>query len=495
MRLSELVNGGGVNAPSIVPNTEITGLSADSRDVRPGFLFAAIPGALEDGRRYIGQAIAKGAVAVLAPPGLGDAEIGGRVHLVTDPNPRRRLALMAARFNGAQPGTIVAVTGTNGKTSVASFVRQLWALRGHRAAAMGTLGIAARGWRRGPGLTTPDPVRLHETLAALKRDNIDRLALEASSHGLDQHRLDGVRITAAAFTNLSRDHLDYHPSMAAYRDAKLRLFAELVVEGGVAVCGAESPLQQPVAEIARRRNLNLVTFGRASGDIRCLVAEARGGAWSLLLDVRGARFELDFPLPGEFQIDNALCALALVIGCGAATETVVPLLSRLDGVPGRMQLAGRLANGASVIVDYAHTPDALATVLQAARVQVTGRLVVVFGCGGDRDPGKRPRMGAAVARYADRAFVTDDNPRGEDPAAIRAQALSTCPRAREIGDRGTAIAAAIATLKAGDMLVIAGKGHEQGQIVAGRTLPFDDLAVARAAIEEREAALGEGAPA
>jgi UDP-N-acetylmuramoyl-L-alanyl-D-glutamate--2,6-diaminopimelate ligase len=477
-----------VNAADIVPDTEIIGLSADSREVRPGFLFAAIPGAREDGRRYIDQAIAKGAVAVLAPPSVLAAQIGGRAHLVTDPNPRRRLALMAARFHGAQPDTIAAVTGTNGKTSVASFARQLWTLHGERAAAIGTLGIAAPGWNRGPGLTTPDPVHLHETLAALKRDGIDRLALEASSHGLGQHRLDGVRIVAAAFTNLSRDHLDYHPSMAAYRDAKLRLFDELLIEGGVAVCDAESPLHEAIAEIAKRRNLKLVTFGRARGDIRCLAAAPRDGAWSLSLDACGARFEFDFPLPGEFQISNALCALALVIGCGAAPRAVAPLLSRLDGVPGRMQLAGRLATGASVIVDYAHTPDALATVLRAARTHVTGRLVVVFGCGGDRDPGKRPEMGVAAARFADRVIVTDDNPRGEDPAAIRAQARAACPMAEEIGDRGAAIAAAIGALEAGDVLVIAGKGHEQGQIVAGRTLPFDDLGVARAAIAGRDGA-------
>ena len=489
MRLSELVNGDGVKADSILPDTEIFGLSADSRMVRPGFLFAALPGTREDGRRYIDQAIARGAVAVLAPPSVRKAQIGSRAHLVTDPNPRRRLALMAARFSGAQPDIIVAVTGTNGKTSVASFVGQLWTLLGARAAVIGTLGVTAPGWRRGPGLTTPDPVALHETLAALRRDGIDRLALEASSHGLDQHRLDGVCVTAAAFTNLSRDHLDYHASMAAYRDAKLRLFAELLIEGGVAVYDAKSPLHEPVAKIAKQRNLKLVTFGRARGDIRCLAAEPRGAAWSLSLDVRGQRYEIDFPLPGEFQISNALCALALVIGCGAAPAAATPLLARLDGVPGRMQLAGKLANGASVIVDYAHTPDALATVLRAARAHVTGRLAVVFGCGGDRDPGKRPEMGAAVARYADRAIVTDDNPRGENPAAIRAQALDACPGAREIGDRSEAIDAAIATLEAGDILVIAGKGHEQGQIVAGRTLPFDDIGVARAAIAQREAVL------
>ncbi len=489
MRLSELVNGGSVTAAGSLPDPEIVGLSADSREVRPGFLFAALPGVREDGAHYIGQAIANGAAAVLVPPSVSAAQIGGRAHLVCDPNPRRRLALMAARFYGAQPSTIAAVTGTNGKTSVASFVRQLWRLRGERAAAIGTLGVIAPGWKDGPGLTTPDPVRLHETLAALKHDNIDRLALEASSHGIDQHRLDGVRVTAAAFTNLSRDHLDYHPSMGAYRDVKLRLFGELLVEGGIAVYDADSPLHNPIAKIAEQRNLQPVTFGRARGDVRCLAAKPRVSgdiAWLLTLDVCGARFDIDFPLPGEFQISNAICALALVIGCGAEPDTVAPLLSRLAAVPGRMELAGRLANGASVIVDYAHTPDALATVLRTVRVHAAGRLVIVFGCGGDRDPGKRPEMGAAAARLADRAIVTDDNPRGEDPAAIRAQTLAACPGAREIGDRRAAIASAIGILEEGDVLVIAGKGHEQGQIVAGRILPFDDFAVARAAIAERE---------
>jgi UDP-N-acetylmuramoyl-L-alanyl-D-glutamate--2,6-diaminopimelate ligase len=278
--------------------------------------------------------------------------------------------------------------------------------------------------------------------------------------------------------------------MAAYRDSKLRLFSELLRDAGTAVVDADSPQHGPIAEIVRDRRLHILTYGRERGDIRCLNAAANAGAWSLTIDALGTRYSVDFALPGAFQIDNALCALALVIGCGAAAHTVVPLLSRLVGVPGRMQVAGRRQNGAAVIVDYAHTPDALATVLRAARPYAEDRLVVVFGCGGDRDAGKRAEMGAAASDLADAAIVTDDNPRGEDPAAIRAQALDTCRNASEIGDRGEAIRAGVAMLEAGDVLVIAGKGHEQGQTIAGETYPFDDVTVARAAIAELD-----GAPA
>ncbi|NKB54879.1 MAG: UDP-N-acetylmuramoyl-L-alanyl-D-glutamate--2,6-diaminopimelate ligase [Alphaproteobacteria bacterium] len=489
MRLSELIEGGGATAHNIVPDIDITGLTADSRDVRPGFLFAALPGAARDGRDYIGQAIEKGATAVLAPPTVQPNDIKGGAQLIRDPTPRRQLSLMAARFYQAQPDTVAAVTGTNGKTSVTNFVHQLWTLLGHRSAALGTLGITAPGREAGGGLTTPDPVRLHESLAALKRDGFNHLAIEASSHGLDQYRLDGVRIAAAAFTNLSRDHLDYHETMDAYLDSKLRLFTELLRDGGTAVVDADSPQYDRIADIVRHRRLHLLTYGRNDGDIRCRNATNHEGAWSLSINALGKRYKVDFALPGAFQIDNALCALALVIGCGAAPQTVVPLLSRLVGVPGRMQVAGRRSNGATVIVDYAHTPDALATVLQAARPYAANRLIVIFGCGGDRDPGKRAEMGAAAAKLADAAIVTDDNPRGEDPAAIRQQALSACPKAQEIGDRREAIHTGIAMLEAGDILVVAGKGHEQGQTAGGKTLPFDDVTVAREAIDE----LGGGA--
>jgi UDP-N-acetylmuramoyl-L-alanyl-D-glutamate--2,6-diaminopimelate ligase len=484
LRLSKLTEGGGGAAQNNVPDIDIIGLTADSREVRPGYLFAALPGAMQDGRDYIEQAIGNGAAAVLAPPAVKQSDIGGGAHLVVDPNPRQRLARMAAQFHQAQPDTITAITGTNGKTSVTNFVYQLWTLQGHRSAALGTLGVTAPGVEPGAGLTTPDPVRLHESLAALKRDGVNHLAIEASSHGLDQYRLDGVHIAAAAFTNLSRDHLDYHKTMDAYLGSKLRLFSELLREGGVAVVNADAAEFEQFADLVRGRGLHLVTYGRERGDIRCLDARSSTGGWSLTIETFGVRYPVDFALPGAFQVDNALCALALVIGCGAAAHSTVPLLSRLVGVPGRMQVAGRRRNGAVVIVDYAHTPDALSTVLQAARPRPDQKLVVVFGCGGDRDQGKRAEMGAAAATLADLAIVTDDNPRGEDPAAIRRQALDACPDAREIGDRREAIRSSVALLQAGDVLVIAGKGHEQGQTIGGETFPFDDVSVARAVIGE-----------
>jgi UDP-N-acetylmuramoyl-L-alanyl-D-glutamate--2,6-diaminopimelate ligase len=488
LRLSDLIEGGGDAARSIVSDIDITGLTADSRDVRPGFLFAALPGATQDGRDYISQAIANGATAILAPPAVQPGEIGTDAQLVSDTEPRRKLALMAARFYQAQPDTVAAVTGTNGKTSVTNFVHQLWTLQGHRSAALGTLGITAQGRKPGAGLTTPDPIQLHESLSLLKREGINHLAIEASSHGLDQHRLDGVRIAAAAFTNLSRDHLDYHATMEAYLESKLRLFSELLRDGGTAIIDADSPQYDRIIEIVRGRHLYPLTYGREKGDIRCLGASAHAGAWSLSIEALGTRYNVDFALPSAFQIDNALCALAVVIGCGAAPHTVVPLLARLTGVPGRMQVAGRRKNGATVIVDYAHTPDALATVLRAARPYATNRLAVIFGCGGDRDPGKRAEMGAAAATHSDDAIITDDNPRSEEPATIRKQALQGCPDAREIGDRHEAIHTGVAELETGDILVIAGKGHEQGQKVGDKILPFDDVTVACEAIDDLDGA-------
>jgi UDP-N-acetylmuramoyl-L-alanyl-D-glutamate--2,6-diaminopimelate ligase len=490
LRLTELAEGNDLTTAATLPDVEITGLTADSRAVRPGFLFAALPGSVRDGRDFIGRAIDSGAAAILAPPGPKPSGTAPDIAYLTDPNPRRRLALMAARFYSGQPEIAVAVTGTNGKTSVANFVQQLWSLSGFRAAALGTLGVVAPGWQPGPGLTTPDPVKLHETLSALKRDGIEHLAFEASSHGLDQSRLDGVRIAGAAITNVTRDHLDYHKTMAAYRAAKLRLFRDLVAPGGIAVVDADSELFDAVAEIARDRGLRLIAFGRRGGDLRCTRAAPQGGGWSLAIEFDGKRYDVDFPLPGDFQVSNALCALALVIGCGAEPGSVIPILAQLHGIPGRMQLVGHRANGAPIIVDYAHTPDALQTVLRAARAHAPGRLVTVFGCGGDRDAGKRPEMGAIAAQLADKAIVTDDNPRSEDPATIRRQILDACPQALEIGDRRAAIRMAVRELGTGDVLVIAGKGHEQGQTIGDRTLPFDDAEVARAAIRD-----SEGAPA
>jgi UDP-N-acetylmuramoyl-L-alanyl-D-glutamate--2,6-diaminopimelate ligase len=459
---------------------DIGGLSADSRAVRPGDLFAALPGQKSDGRSYIAEALAKGAVAVLAPP--GSSLPADQAVLITDENPRRRLALMAARFFGRQPAVMAAVTGTNGKTSVANFTRQIWNRLGHPAASLGTVGLIAPD-RVGKGsLTTPDPVSLHRLLAELADDGVTHAAFEASSHGLDQHRLDGVDIAAAAFTNLTRDHLDYHGGMDAYWRAKRRLFAELLRPAGVAVINADTPQAAELAALARQRGVRVLTYGSAGADIRIAGAVPSAHGQELDLIVEGQPYQLHLPLAGAFQAANAACALGLAVATGAPVAAAVAALAHLEGVPGRLQQVAMTTNGAAVYVDYAHTPDALQNVLAALRPHVSGRLVVVFGCGGDRDPGKRPQMGRIAALGADRVIVTDDNPRSEDPTAIRAAILAGCPEARELGDRRQAIGLAVSELAAGDVLILAGKGHETGQIVKGRVLPFDDAEEARRAV-------------
>ncbi|MGE0719851.1 MAG: UDP-N-acetylmuramoyl-L-alanyl-D-glutamate--2,6-diaminopimelate ligase [Alphaproteobacteria bacterium] len=482
MRLAELM--ARTDARAAAPDIEIRGLAADSRQVAPGYLFAALPGARDDGRRFIADAVARGAVAVLAPEGTTLPPEAADAALVTDANPRRRLALMAAAFHGRQPEHVVAVTGTNGKTSTADFARQLWAASGMAAASLGTLGIRAPGFMRAGALTTPDPVVLHAALADLADRGVTRLAIEASSHGLDQYRLDGIRIAAAAFTNLTRDHLDYHGSMEAYRAAKARLFAEVVAPGGTAVLNADSP-ECAAMEAAAEGRLAVVTYGHAGADIRLERQRLHPEGQELTVAVAGRRHAVALPLAGDFQAMNALAALGLVIADGLDADAATAGLARLEGVPGRMQRVARLANGAAVYVDYAHTPDALTTVLGALRAHTAGRLVCVFGCGGDRDAGKRPQMGDAVGRAADRVIVTDDNPRSEDPAAIRAPAVAAARRVAadvaEIGDRRQAIFAAVEGLAAGDVLVVAGKGHEPGQTIGATVFPFDDAEVAREA--------------
>ncbi len=483
MRLRKLAEGegNGVQAESM-SEVDIRGIAADSRAVREGFLFAALPGSRADGRQFIDEAVAKGAVAVLATAGTRLKDYGRPVALVTDGNPRRRLALMAARFHAPQPRAIAAVTGTNGKTSTAAFARQLWALLGRPAASLGTLGLVTPR-RHVPGaLTTPDPVELHRCLAELAGEGIECVAIEASSHGLDQYRLDGLELAAGAFTNLTHDHLDYHRSMAAYRDAKFRLFRELLPKGAGAVLNADAPEYTSLLEIARARRLNVTSYGR-DGELR-LVGE-RPQATGQVLDVElfGRRRELRFPAAGGFQAMNLLCALGLVAACGDDIEKAAAEVEWLSGVPGRIELVARHPNGAAIYVDYAHTPDALETVLKALRPHCAGRLAVVFGCGGDRDRAKRPAMGAIAERLADTVIVTDDNPRGEDPAAIRAQILAACRRARDVGDRAHAIREAIVALEPGDLLVVAGKGHETGQTIAGVTHPFDDGEAVRSYVE------------
>jgi len=458
---------------------DVAAVTADSRQVAPGVLFAALPGSRADGRAFIAEAVARGASAVLAPSGTVWPKGVPTRPLLADPEPRRRLAQLAYMFAGPQPDTVVAVTGTNGKTSTVEFLRQLWAAGGHAAASLGTLGVTAPGFPQGSGLTTPDPVTLAATLAALARTGVRYAAMEASSHGLDQFRLDGIGLAAAGFTNLTRDHLDYHASAAAYRDAKLRLFAELLPAGAPAVASADMDAETLAAleVIAVRRHLDFRTVGDAGDALRLITARPLTDGQELDLEAGGVRRAIHLPLPGRFQADNALLAagLAMALGDGNALDRL-PMLS---GVRGRMELAARLPNGACAYVDYAHTPDALERLLRALRPHTPGRLHVVFGAGGDRDPGKRPMMGAAAARYADVAIVTDDNPRGEDPAAIRAAVRAACPDAHEIGDRAQAIAAALGDLREGDVLAVAGKGHEQGQTIGARVVPFDDVGVIR----------------
>ncbi|MBX3492558.1 MAG: UDP-N-acetylmuramoyl-L-alanyl-D-glutamate--2,6-diaminopimelate ligase [Parvibaculum sp.] len=451
--------------------TEIRGLTADSRAVKPGFLFAALPGTKVDGSRFIPQALAQGAVALLVPQ---DAGIEARVPVIAVRNPRRRLALMAARFFGKQPGIVAAVTGTNGKTSVATFVRQIWAALGIEAASLGTLGIETAGAARELGFTTPDPVALQAELAVLADEGVTHLAMEASSHGLAQYRLDGVKLAAAGFTNITRDHMDYHTSFDDYLYAKLRLFGEVMGPGGVAVINADSAQAAEFEALCWARGHRIVSVGRKGRGI-CLIAvrpTPRGQALELVHG--GANYEVQLPLVGAFQASNALVAAGLVIGCGGAASRVFEALANLKGARGRMEEAAHLPSGASVYIDYAHTPDALENMLEAMRPHATGKLAVVFGCGGDRDAGKRPQMGEIAARLADTVYVTDDNPRSEEAAVIRAAILKACPGATEIGDRAAAIETAMRALQSGDVLVVAGKGHETGQTVGDKVIPFSD---------------------
>ena len=486
MRLTELLTDNGTRrpAPKLSDDPEIAGLTADSRAVSEGYLFAALPGSSLDGRRFIGHAIERGAVAILAPAGtsLDHAASGRPVQIVTDDNPRRRLALMAARFFGGQPRIAAAVTGTNAKTSVASFTRQIWTELGHRAASLGTLGLVAPDAPPKATLTTPDPVGLHAELRTLADDRVDHVVLEASSHGIEQSRLDGVVFSAGAFTNLTRDHLDYHGSFDAYRAAKLRLFDTVLPEDAVSVLNADADDFETFETVCRARGIRTMSYGVKGEDLRVESIQPRPEGQLLTATVFGTRYEIELPLPGAFQAGNALCALGLVVACGDEPSEAVETLSRLTCVPGRLELVARRANGAPVYVDYAHTPDALESVLRALRPHTAGRLVVVFGCGGDRDRGKRPLMGEIAARLADIPVVTDDNPRGEDPAAIRREILAACPGALEYGDRAEAIREAVSMLAPDDLLVVAGKGHETGQIVGDTVRPFDDAVCARDAV-------------
>lgn len=481
VRLSDLLK------RDVASDPVITGVTADSRKVAPGALFAALPGAQSDGRAFIPQALAKGAAAVLAPQDTAEA---AAPLLVTSVDVRRSYALAAHGFYGVQPKVCVAVTGTNGKTSVAAFCRQIWAGLGHRSASMGTLGVVTRAGHTdealtGPGLTSLDAADNARILADLAGRGVTHLCLEASSHGVDQRRIDGVQLRAAAFTNLTQDHLDYHGSMEAYRDAKLRLFDTLLPRGRTAVLNADSGAYSSFAAASIMSGLSIMGVGERGRDLTLIERRAVPEGQRLTLDVRGRMIEVLLPLAGAFQASNALVAAGLCIAGGEDAEAVVGALEGLEGARGRLERVPGSGRG-EVYVDYAHTPDGLQTVLSALRPHATGRLIVVFGCGGDRDRGKRPIMGQIAAQMADVAILTDDNPRSEVPAAIRAEVMTGADTLIEIGDRRAAIREAVHMAGDGDVVVIAGKGHEQGQIVGGITHPFDDATEAAEALKDAE---------
>jgi UDP-N-acetylmuramoyl-L-alanyl-D-glutamate--2,6-diaminopimelate ligase len=470
-RLSQLVRRDLPVAPLI------RGVTADSRKVREGFLFAALPGSRIDGRTFAAGAVSAGAAAVLAAEPMPELPIP----VVASHDPRRAYALAAAHFWGAQPPVVVAVTGTNGKTSVAAFCRQIFNACGHRAASMGTLGVCATGpdgfeaQLTPPGLTTPDAADVAELAARLAGMGVTHLALEASSHGVDQRRLDGLSISAAGFLNLTQDHLDYHGTMEAYRAAKLRLFETLLPRGGTAVLNADSDAYGAFASAAVSAGQGVISVGEAGQGLRLVSREATPEGQRLIVAYGHQVFDVRLPLVGAYQASNALVAAGLCIAAGETADDVLAALGGLQGAPGRLQRVGTGRRGGEAYVDYAHTPDGLVTVLKALRPHVSGRLIVVFGAGGDRDRGKRPLMGKAAAELADIAIVTDDNPRSEDPSTIRAEVMAGAPGLLEVGDRRAAIRAGADQLSDGDVLVIAGKGHEQGQTIAGVVHPFDDV--------------------
>jgi UDP-N-acetylmuramoyl-L-alanyl-D-glutamate--2,6-diaminopimelate ligase len=467
---------------------ELSGIASDSRKVKPGFLFMAVAGTKADGLAFLPQALAAGAAAVMAER---KPELPDTVAFIETENVRRALALAAGRFFPRQPGTIAAVTGTSGKTSVAAFTRQIWNSLGFAAASIGTVGVVSPKGETYGSLTTPDPIELHRTLDALAGEGVMHLVLEASSHGLDQHRLDGVRVAAGAFTNLSRDHLDYHPTMEAYLAAKLRLFSDLIAPGGTAVINVDDSYSGKVLDAAKARGLNVLTVGVGGEGITLVDAAIDGFGQVVTLAHARREYRIKLPLVGGFQAQNAAVAAGLAIATGAEPVAVFAALEKLQGAKGRLELAGTF-HGAPVFIDYAHKPDALQKALEALRPYTRRRLIVVFGCGGDRDAGKRPIMGKIAVEKADRVIVTDDNPRSEDPAAIRRAILAAAPGAEEIGDRGEAIRTAVHSLKPADVLLIAGKGHETGQIVGDRVLQFSDYAQVAAALGVA-AALRDGA--
>jgi UDP-N-acetylmuramoyl-L-alanyl-D-glutamate--2,6-diaminopimelate ligase len=467
MKLSALVPG--------APDTTVTGFAIDHRKVAPGVVFGAFQGAVVNGEDFVPAAVAGGAIAVVARP---EAAVEGALH-VADAEPRRKFAELAARFFAPFPRMAVAVTGTNGKTSTVEMVRQLWRMAGFHAASIGTLGVTTGDDQVSTGLTTPDVVTFLSNVAGLAREGVSHVAFEASSHGLSQYRTEGLRVSAAAFTNLSRDHLDYHGTMEAYLEAKLRLFSEVLVEDGVAVVWADDPMSARVAEVARSRGIRVISVGTQGETLKLVGRVPTLLGQGLAIEAEGKTYKINLPLIGAYQAANALVSAGLVIAAGGDVATTLSALSRLQPVRGRLERAVIAKSGAPVYVDYAHTPDALDAAISALKPHAAGRLIVVIGAGGDRDQGKRSAMGAVAAAMADHVIVTDDNPRSEDPAAIRAMVLEGAPGATEIGSRREAIGAAIAAAGPQDIVLIAGKGHEQGQIVGDLVLPFDDVSVAR----------------
>src|SRR5690606_11623112 len=462
--------------------TEVVGVTSDSRKVMPGMVFVAVTGSKADGAAYASDAAKRGAAAIVAARGATIDAGGVPVFLVDDP--RLALARLAAELFPRQPATMVAVTGTSGKTSVAAFTRQIWERAGRKAASIGTTGVVAPGRNDYGQLTTPDPVELHRLLTELADSGVTHAAMEASSHGLDQRRLDGVRLSAGGFTNLGRDHMDYHPTVEDYLRAKLRLFDTLLPKGAPAVIFADDRWSKPTIDAAKAAGLNVLTVGRHGDFLTLKRVEHERFRQRAEIAAGDALFEVDLPLAGDFQIFNALVSAGLAIATGTPAAKALAALEHLKGAPGRLDLAGTTKDGAPVYVDYAHKPDALENVLASVRPFTTGRVVVVFGCGGDRDRGKRPIMGEIATRLADLVFVTDDNPRSEEPASIRKEILAAAPGAIEIGDRREAIREAVAALHAGDTLIVAGKGHEEGQTVGDVTLPFSDHEEVRSALRE-----------
>ncbi|TIT20070.1 MAG: UDP-N-acetylmuramoyl-L-alanyl-D-glutamate--2,6-diaminopimelate ligase [Mesorhizobium sp.] len=464
---------------------EVTGISSDSRQVTRGVVFFALTGSKADGAAYAADAASRGAAAIVV--GKGSAVAGLPVPVLVVDDPRLALALSAARYFGKQPQIMVAVTGTSGKTSVAAFTRQIWEQAGLVAASIGTTGVVAPGRNEYGSLTTPDPVALHRLLKELAEAGVTHASMEASSHGLDQRRLDGVKLAAGGFTNLGRDHMDYHPTVEDYHRAKLRLFDALLPKGAPAIIFADDPWSEPTIKAARAAGLNVLTVGRHGDFLRLKRVEHERHRQRAEVEVDGVLHEVDLPLAGDFQIANALVSAGLAISTGTSVDKALMALEKLKGAPGRLDLVGTAADGAPVYVDYAHKPDALENVLASVRPFTTGRVIVVFGCGGDRDRGKRPIMGEIATRLADVVIVTDDNPRSEVPETIRAAILEAAPGAIEIGDRRKAIHEAVGMLHAGDTLIVAGKGHEEGQTIGTETLHFSDHEEVRAALREQAA--------